>query len=79
MFYHMFGRTIGKLTVYTRNYNGGPLKPVWTKSGNVGDFYERTDIQIFEQQTFQVSFHSNLHTKKIETDVQRTQSKIDTI
>ena len=60
MFYHMFGPDIGKLTVYTRNAVGGPLKPVWTKSGNVGDYYERVDVQIFESSNFQVGFYTFL-------------------
>ena len=51
----MFGRTIGSLNVYTRTTIGGPLKLVWTKSGNIGDFFERADIQILEKGSFQVS------------------------
>ena len=42
--------------MYTRNAVGGPLKPVRTKSGNVGDYYERVDVQIFESSNFQVSY-----------------------
>ncbi|KAH3887711.1 hypothetical protein DPMN_011730 [Dreissena polymorpha] len=54
MYYHMFGPTIGSLNVYTKNSALGQLKQVWQRSGNVGDFFERVDIQIFESQSFQV-------------------------
>ncbi|XP_033751986.1 MAM and LDL-receptor class A domain-containing protein 1-like [Pecten maximus] len=54
LYYHMFGRTIGALNVYTRTAVGGPMKIIWQKAGNVGDFFERVDIPIFETNPFQV-------------------------
>ena len=54
MFYHMYGAQIGSLNVYTRSSVLGSLKPIWKRSGNIGDHYERADIQIFENQPFQV-------------------------
>jgi len=59
MYYHMFGPSIGSLNVYTRNSVGGQLKQVWQRTGNVGDYFERIDIQLFEQQAFQVGSQGN--------------------
>lgn len=54
-FYHMFGRSIGSLNVYTRETVTGPMKKIWSKSGNVGDFFERVDLTINENKPFQVN------------------------
>jgi hypothetical protein len=51
----MWGKNIGSLNVYTRNAVLAPLKQKWQKIGQVGDFYERVDIQMFESQPFQVN------------------------
>jgi hypothetical protein len=51
----MFGRTIGSLNVYTRETIRGQMKKIWSKSGNVGDFFERVDLTINENKPFQVN------------------------
>lgn len=53
-FYHMFGRGIGSLNVYTRETVTGPMNKIWSKSGNVGDYFERVDLVINETRSFQV-------------------------
>ncbi|XP_055957690.1 MAM and LDL-receptor class A domain-containing protein 1-like [Patella vulgata] len=50
----MYGPTTGRLNIYTRTADGGQLTLKWTKSGNVGDFFERVDLQLLEPAAFQV-------------------------
>ena len=50
----MFGRGIGSLNVYTRETVTGPMNKIWSKSGNVGDHYERIALMINETKPFQV-------------------------
>lgn len=50
----MFGRGIGSLNVYTRETVTGPMNKIWSKSGNVGDYFERVDLVINETRSFQV-------------------------
>ena len=51
----MYGQDVGVLNVYTRSTSGtGPLKKVWSKTGNVGDFFERGEVQLYESGNFQV-------------------------
>ena len=44
--YHMYGENARTLKIYTRDQNGGP----WTKrqnfNGNIGDFWERAEINL---------------------------------
>ena len=54
MYYEMFGRSIGSLNVYVRQNIGGSLRKIWSRSGNVGDFYERADIPVSNAKPFQV-------------------------
>ncbi|XP_072014818.1 MAM and LDL-receptor class A domain-containing protein 1-like [Amphiura filiformis] len=53
-YYHMFGPNIGTLSVHTRDSINGPLQTVWSKSGNIGDFYERVEVALYWAQPFQV-------------------------
>ncbi|XP_022097778.1 MAM and LDL-receptor class A domain-containing protein 1-like isoform X1 [Acanthaster planci] len=53
-YYHMFGRTTGSLTVYIRDTINGPLTNLWSKSGEIGDFYERAEITLGWTNPFQV-------------------------
>ena len=50
----MFGRTAGSLTVYIRDTVNGPLVNLWSKSGEIGDFYERAEVALGWDQPFQV-------------------------
>ncbi|KAJ8050665.1 MAM and LDL-receptor class A domain-containing protein 2 [Holothuria leucospilota] len=43
-YYHMFGENVGSLNVYKRKVISGPLELLWSRRGNLGDFYERADI-----------------------------------
>lgn len=54
MFYSMNGRNIGTLSVYARNINN-KLTQLWTKSGNHGNGWDKTVIQLGNlNSTFQV-------------------------
>ncbi|CAF4253279.1 unnamed protein product, partial [Rotaria magnacalcarata] len=45
---------IGELNVYTRTANGGPMNLIWTKNTEVGDFWDRADLALFNNQPFQI-------------------------
>ena len=52
----MFGRTTGTLTVYIRDTINGPLVTLWSKSGEIGDYYERAEVNLAWNNPFQVSY-----------------------
>jgi hypothetical protein len=54
-YYHMFGENIGTLSVYTRDSINGPLQTPWTKSGNIGHYFERAEVTLYWDQPFQVN------------------------
>ncbi|XP_014680988.1 PREDICTED: MAM and LDL-receptor class A domain-containing protein 2-like [Priapulus caudatus] len=53
-YYHMYGPTVDKLAVYTRTEVGGMLTQVWSRVGEVGDYYERIEIPLVITQPFEV-------------------------
>uniref|UniRef100_H3B4N7 MAM domain-containing protein n=1 Tax=Latimeria chalumnae TaxID=7897 RepID=H3B4N7_LATCH len=53
-FYHMHGKNIGSLKVYTRVFNDGTLMERWTRSGEVGNYFVRTEVILPAGQPFQV-------------------------
>lgn len=46
-YYYMSGKSVGKLTVYSRTFIGGYLSNQWSKTGSVGDYWERADISLY--------------------------------
>ena len=54
-FYHMYGRHIGTLNVYTRTSTTGPMKKIWTKTGDQGNSWVKAAVSISVSQNFQVS------------------------
>lgn len=53
MYYHMYGPSIGKLTVYTRTQINGPMKEIWRQDTEVGNYFARTSIPIDQSSTAQ--------------------------
>lgn len=53
-YYHMYGKTIGSLNVYTRTSLLGGLKQILSLSGNYGDAWMREDVILQETEEFQV-------------------------
>lgn len=53
-YYHMYGKTIGSLNVYTRTSLLGDLKQILSLSGNYGDAWMRKDVILQETEEFQV-------------------------
>lgn len=53
-YYHMYGKTIGSLNVYTRTSLLGGLKQILSLSGNYGDAWMRKDVILQETEEFQV-------------------------
>ncbi|CAF4949732.1 unnamed protein product, partial [Rotaria magnacalcarata] len=53
-YWHLYGEDIGELNVYTRTANGGPMNLIWTKNTEVGDFWDRADLALFNSQPFQI-------------------------
>jgi len=45
-YYYMFGPSVGSLNVYIRAADGGTLLRKWTKSGTVGQFWDRVDVLV---------------------------------
>lgn len=58
-FYHMYGRHIGTLNVYTRTNITGPMNKIWTKTGNQGDKWVKATASISVSKNFQVSLSSS--------------------
>lgn len=55
MFYHMFGRHVNALVVYMRTTSNGPLTRLANISGNIGDNWIQTVVQLTNgNQPFQV-------------------------
>jgi hypothetical protein len=54
LFYHMYGSTIGTLSVYKRIAVGGLESTLFTKTGEVGNFWNRVDLKITGDQPFQI-------------------------
>ena len=58
-FYHMYGRHIGTLNVYTRTSTTGPMNKIWTKTGAQGDKWVKATASISVSSNFQVSLSSS--------------------
>jgi hypothetical protein len=54
IFYHMLGRDIGALNIYTRSAIGGLERQIFNRTREIGDFWERGDIRIIETNPFQI-------------------------
>lgn len=54
-YYHMKGRDIGSLTVYTKE-TGQSLYPQWTKKGAVGDDWNLGLVNINTKKPYQVCY-----------------------
>ena len=53
-YFHMFGDHIGSLNVYTRPCNGCVETNVYSRSGNVGNFWDRAEVILQSTVPFQV-------------------------
>ena len=53
-YFHMFGPDIGSLNVYTRPCNGCAETLVYSRSGNVGNFWDRAEVILRSTVPFQV-------------------------
>ena len=53
-YYHMFGSDIGSLNVYTRPCNGCAETLVYSRSGDVGNFWDRAEVTLRSAVPFQV-------------------------
>ena len=60
MYYHMYGDTMGDLSVYIVTVPGQLPAKSWSKSGNFGDLWNRVNIPLDVPQTFWVSFSLRL-------------------
>ena len=49
----MNGMKMGTLNVYIRTTVLGSYRKVWTKSGNVGDVWEKANVKLSSDQVFQ--------------------------
>jgi hypothetical protein len=54
LFYHMYGKEMGSLVVFSRNNIGGEEKSIFSRTREIGNFWERVDIPINETNPFQV-------------------------
>ncbi|UJR31098.1 hypothetical protein I4U23_018606, partial [Adineta vaga] len=53
-YWHMYGEHIGALNVYTRSTYGGEMSKIWSKKGEVGDYWTRTDLPVILGKPFQI-------------------------
>ena len=63
LWYHKFGDDIDTLTVYMRTTTNGQPILLYTRFGQVGDYWERADIVIDSDEDFQVrgvKFHGTV-------------------
>lgn len=51
-FYHMYGKNIGALRVYSKTVNG--LNELFSKTHEVGDYWERANIAVSESLPYQI-------------------------
>ena len=58
-FYHMYGRDIGTLNVYIRTNTTGPMRKIWSKTGDQGDKWVKATASISVPTNFQVSVSSS--------------------
>ncbi|XP_066271846.1 fibropellin-1-like [Branchiostoma lanceolatum] len=57
-FYHMYGSSVGTLSVFVRP-SGQPLgNPIWNKTGDQGDLWQKGEYEVVMQQPFQVVFEA---------------------
>ena len=61
-YFHMFGSDIGSLNVYTRPCNGCVETLVFSRSGNVGNYWDRAEAVLKSTVPFQVRKTSTLLT-----------------
>lgn len=54
MFYHMYGATIGQLRILRRNAIGGPETELFSREKELGDYWERIDIDLSFARPFQI-------------------------
>ena len=45
-YYHMYGKDIGMLSIYSRTAVNGKLTRLWRKSGEVGNYYARDVVTL---------------------------------
>jgi hypothetical protein len=55
-YYYMNGKSVSKLSVYRRYEIGGGFTTFWTKSGSVGNYWERADFQMYASTTYSKNF-----------------------
>ncbi|CAF4185562.1 unnamed protein product, partial [Rotaria sp. Silwood2] len=53
-YWHMYGKNIGALNVYTRTTYGGRMNKIWSKDYEVGDYWTRADLSLYISEPFQV-------------------------
>jgi hypothetical protein len=55
LYYHMYGKHVNTLTVYTRKYrNGPPTRLIWQAAGDKGDVWNRLEVTLDEAANFMV-------------------------
>lgn len=60
MYYYMFGNDVGSLMVYYREEVDGVLHPFWGVSGPKGDYFHRTEINLFHAKPIQVVIEASV-------------------
>lgn len=60
--YHMYGRTIGTLNVYIKNWSWSMSK-VWSKSGNDSNIWNVAQVSISSRYAYQVFSFLNFKTQ----------------
>ena len=45
-FYYSFGKSVGKLTLYTRKQDGGAYTPIWSLEGGADANWNRADVVV---------------------------------
>ena len=53
-FYHMYGDSIGSLTVQLHNINSSNIKNIWTLSGNKGNSWKFASVPLIFGQEYKV-------------------------
>ncbi|CAH1786792.1 unnamed protein product, partial [Owenia fusiformis] len=52
--YMMYGKNVRGITVYTQTAQDGPMRKVWSRNGDIGTFFQRAEIQLYQTEAFQV-------------------------
>ncbi|WAR02785.1 MLRP2-like protein [Mya arenaria] len=59
-YYEMYGAEVNTLMIYYRTEVNGPLNRLWGRRGNQGDYFARSEINIYNTKPIQIVFEAKV-------------------